>query len=63
MPVNVDDGGFMLGPIPIGENQEIAVETIAATLNGVSIFEINFAAWILLSIHEFTMLSQDELSR
>lgn len=59
VPINVEDSELIPGPIPAGENQEKATETIAATLNGVSAFEISFAVWI----HEFTVLSQNELFR
>jgi hypothetical protein len=39
IPSNAEDNGFISGPIPIGENQEKAIDMMAPTANGVNILE------------------------
>jgi len=35
MPSNAEIPGLVTGPIPVGENQEKTIDSIAATLKGV----------------------------
>jgi hypothetical protein len=42
-PITIDEKGLKKGPIPMGENQEKATHTIAATLNGEKRFENRLA--------------------
>jgi hypothetical protein len=42
-PIIVDEKGLRKSPIPMGDNQEKATQTIAATLNGEKTFENSLA--------------------
>jgi hypothetical protein len=44
MPTNAEDTGFIIGPIPTGENHENVIDMIAATANGVNVLENTSAA-------------------
>ena len=39
IPTNAEESGLIAGPTPIGENQENAIDMMAATANGVKAFE------------------------
>jgi len=39
IPTAAEEKGVIIGPVPIGENQEKTTETADATLNGVIKFE------------------------
>ena len=56
MTINAEHKGLIDGPIPIGKNQENTIETIAARLNGVKVFENNFAALISAAKYCFTII-------
>jgi hypothetical protein len=56
MPTNVEDSGFISGPILIGANQEKVIDTIAATANGVNTLENVSAAFVSQLTCSFTLV-------
>jgi DNA topoisomerase VI subunit A len=59
IPIEAEDGGLIVGPIPIGENQERTIDMIAATPNGVRMFDNVFATLISMLRLRFTAVSED----
>lgn len=59
MPIDAEDNGLIVGPIPIGENQERTIEMIAATPNGLRTFDSVFATLISMLRLRFTAVSED----
>jgi DNA topoisomerase VI subunit A len=59
MPIDAEDNGLIVGPIPIGENQERTIEMIAATPNGLRTFDSVFATLISMLRVRFTAISED----
>ena len=59
IPIDAEDNGLIVGPIPIGENQERTIDMIAATPNGVRTFDNVFATLISMLRLRFTAISED----
>jgi len=58
IPIEAEDGGLIVGPIPIGENQERTTEVIAATPNGVRTFDRIFATLVSMVRLHFTAVPE-----
>jgi hypothetical protein len=56
MPTNAEDNGSIIGPIPTGENQEKAIDMMAATANGVNVLENVSAALVSQITRRFTLV-------
>jgi hypothetical protein len=58
IPTAAEEKGVIIGPVPIGENQEKTTETAPATLNGVIEFEYSLAAVFSISVQRFNTFSE-----